>query len=91
MKNKSKNASKARKKIPRINGDQMAKANPDLAGGSNASIDFRLATTECVNAGIAAKNSNVIWPRVNCRKEHWGQHVVLDGQIFEKSCKVENW
>ncbi len=69
----------------------MAKADPNLAGGSNSSLDVGLASTEGVNSGIAAKNSNVIWPRMNCRKEHGRQHVVLDGQILEKSGKVENW
>ncbi len=76
-------------KIPGINSDQMAQTDPNLTGGGNACLDIWLATTESADSGIAAQNSNMIWPGVRCWKKYGREQVMLNSQVLKKAGKIE--
>jgi hypothetical protein len=69
----------------------MTKADPNLTSSDNACLDFRLASTDGVNASITAQDGNMIRQRMLSQKKNWRWYIVLDCQILEKPGEVKTW
>ena len=68
-------------KLPGVNDDQMAKAEPHLAGCEIASLLIRNAATKCVHARVLTENSELAWERIKCRNVHWRRDTMLIGEV----------